>query len=289
MQNLVCYKTMPEWDAHSVPKGFRNRHNTKVGTWAKLTISSGKMKYYLLDENDNVLDTVIFTADSDIPFIEPQVWHKVEPLGDDLRCQLAFYCKPEDYYVKKYGLTAVHSEVLDAVQYISSGKALDLGCGRGRNALYLRHCGFDVTAFDANTSAIQDLQAIIADEKLDKIKAYVANIHDADWGGDYDLIVNTVVLMFLSTHKIPEVITKMQTSTRSGGYNVVVCAMDTEDYPMSAHRLPFRFGFKSGELRNYYRDWEIKKYNENVGHLHRRDSSGNQIALRFATLIARKK
>ncbi|MGL4276392.1 MAG: tellurite resistance methyltransferase TehB, partial [Morganella morganii] len=39
----------------------------------------------------------------------------------------------------------------------------------------------------------------------------------------------------------------------------------------------------------YYADWEILKYNENPGHLHRTDAAGNRIRLNFATLIARKK
>ena len=38
-----------------------------------------------------------------------------------------------------------------------------------------------------------------------------------------------------------------------------------------------------------YKEWEIIKYNENPGHLHKTDANGNRIALNFATLIARKK
>lgn len=50
----------------------------------------------------------------------------------------------------------------------------------------------------------------------------------------------------------------------------------------------FPFTFKEGELADYYKDWELVKYNENPGHLHRRDENGNRIQLRFATLLAKK-
>lgn len=40
--------------------------------------------------------------------------------------------------------------------------------------------------------------------------------------------------------------------------------------------------------KHYYRDWEILKYNEDVGQLHKTDANGNRISLRFATLLARK-
>ena len=103
---------------------------------------------------------------------------------------------------------------------------------------------------------------------------------------NYDFIVSTVVLMFLEAERIPAIIRNMQEHTNPGGYNLIVCAMDTEDYPC---QIPFSFTFKEGELAEYYKDWELVKYNENPGHLHRRDENGNRIQLRFATMLAKKK
>jgi tellurite resistance protein tehB len=91
--------------------------------------------------------------------------------------------------------------------------------------------------------------------------------------------------MFLQADRIPSIIQNMQEQTSIGGYNLIVCAMDTEDYPCSVN---FPFTFKEGELANYYKDWELVKYNENPGHLHRRDENGNRIQLRFATMLAKK-
>lgn len=293
MTELVCYKTMPEWDAKTLPKAFRNQHNTKVGTWAKLTIFSGELKYYALDETGNVLETVVFDNASDIPFIEPQAWHKVEPLSEDLHCQLAFYCQVDDYYQKKYKLSATHSEVVEAMQAIPAGRALDIGCGAGRNALFLQRQGFEVTAFDPNIASIERLQTIITTEQLDNISAFVGDVHRfsdlAEIADEtFDVVVCAVVLMFLDAERVPQVIRHMQSVTKAGGYNLIVCAMDSDDYPMSAHELPFDFGLTAGELSDYYQGWTLQKYNEDVGHLHRLDAEGNPIALRFATMLASK-
>ncbi|HCC1198197.1 TPA: tellurite methyltransferase, partial [Salmonella enterica subsp. enterica serovar Paratyphi C] len=38
----------------------------------------------------------------------------------------------------------------------------------------------------------------------------------------------------------------------------------------------------------YYEGWDMLKYNEDVGELHRTDENGNRIKLRFATMLARK-
>lgn len=288
MNNLIVYKTLPEWDFNSLPKGFRKKHNTKAGTWAKLNILEGELRYDALDEQGQILESFVFDANTDTPFVEPQAWHKVEPLTQDLRCQLSFYCSSEQYYQKKYKLSATHSEVLEVINHIQAGKALDLGCGGGRNALFLQQQGFEVTAFDKNSDSINKLKTIIAEELLNKIQAFVADAQEIKLREQYDLIIATVVLMFLDAKAISGVINSMQTHTQSGGYNLIVCAIDSEDYPLSAHQLPFGFGFKPNELANYYQGWQIKKYNEDVGHLHRLDENGNPIALRFVTLIAQK-
>ena len=107
---LIPYKTMPTWTAETLPEPFRKMHNTKVGTWAHLTILEGSLTFYELDEEGNVLAQHLFTKDSEIPFVEPQAWHRVSPASDDLKCYLTFYCTPEDYFAKKYDLTRTHSE-----------------------------------------------------------------------------------------------------------------------------------------------------------------------------------
>lgn len=288
MQDLICYKTLNEWDASTLPDAFRHRHNTKVGTWAKLTILEGELAYDALDEAGNSLETFVFTPENQPPLIEPQAWHKVTPLTPTMRCQLAFYCQRKDYYHKKYQLSRTHSEVLATMAYIQAGEALDLGCGQGRNALYLQQMGFQVTATDVNTTAVAKLNDIITAEKLAHIKAYVADANLADIQGEYDLIVSTVVLMFLKRKCQPAVIANMQAHTRPGGYNVLVCALDTPDYPCAPYDLPFESPMLTGEVENYYRHWHLKKCNENVGNLYRQDKYGNNIMLRFATLIAQK-
>lgn len=193
--------------------------------------------------------------------------------------------QPEDYYQQKYGLTRTHSEVIAAVDRLSTGTALDLGCGGGRNALYLNLKGFDVTAWDKNALSVAELNKIIDGERLNHIRASVQDLNTHRFSGAYDFILSTVVMMFLQRQAIPTLIQDMQNSTVRGGHNLIVAAMDTADYPCP---LPFSFTFKPNELKDYYRNWEIVKYNEDVGELHKTDASGKRIKLRFATLLARK-
>lgn len=281
---LIPYKRMPIWTRESMPQAVQEKHNTKVGTWGKIRILKGSLRFYKLTEDGEILASHIWQAGDDIPFVEPQAWHRVEPVSDELEWYLEFYCRPEDYFVKKYGSGAVHSEVLEAFQNIQVAKVLDLGCGQGRNSLFLAHQGLDVTALDQNELALASLEAIAEQEGLDlTIAPY--DIHQAALKEEYDWIISTVVLMFLEAERIPAIIKNMQDHTKTGGYNLIVCAMDTDQHPCTVN---FPFTFKEGELASYYKDWELVKYNENLGHLHKRDEQGNRIQLQFATMLARK-
>lgn len=193
--------------------------------------------------------------------------------------------RDENYFTEKYGLTRTHSEVVYAATQIAPGKALDLGCGNGRNSLYLAANGFDVTAWDKNPMSINNLEDIRAQEGLANLQAAVKDLNSLSFDGEYDFILSTVVLMFLEANTIPGLIANMQRCTRPGGYNLIVAAMDTDDYPCT---VGFPFAFKPGELRRYYADWSFLKYNEEVGELHRTDANGNRIKLRFATMLAQK-
>lgn len=283
-EKLIAYKRMPLWTKDTMSEAVQRKHNTKVGTWGKITVLKGKLKFVELTEDGEEVASHIFEAGADNPMAQPQAWHRVEALTDDVEWFLEFYCEPKDYFPKKYNSNPVHSEVLEAMESLSPGKALDLGCGQGRNALFLAQHGFEVTAVDQNELALEILQSIVEQEDLE-MTVGLYDINSANLKQSYDLIVSTVVLMFLQADRIPAIIRNMQDQTNPGGYNLIVCAMDTEDYPC---QVPFSFTFKEGELADYYKDWELVKYNENPGHLHRRDENGNRIALRFATMLAKK-
>ncbi|MGK2889705.1 MAG: SAM-dependent methyltransferase TehB [Candidatus Malihini olakiniferum] len=285
MQNIICYKTMPQWNAQTLPTAFQEKHNTQVGTWAKLTVLKGELTFTMLHKDGSVIGTYQFTEQNQPPFVEPQTWPRIVSASTDLECQLAFYCTTEDYYAKKHGLTATHSEVVAALEQVVLGKVLDLGCGGGRNALYMNLRGFDVTAYDKNLNSISSLKGIISSENLSGIRASLYDINKAALDEQYDLIISTVVLMFLERERIPFIIRNIQECTVEGGYNLIVAAMSTKDFPCP---LPFSFTFQHNELHEYYAGWDILKYNEDVGELHKTDKNENRIKLRFATLLARK-
>lgn len=286
---LVSYKLMPVWHRNDIPAGFQKQHNTKVGTWAQLTIFKGSIEFVTMEPDGTITGEFHFDKDNQPPLIHPQEWHMLVSATDDIECQMDFMCMPEDYFAKRHDLSRTHPDVLEAMEHVEPGRALDLGCGNGRNALYLAKQGFFVDAWDKATERLDNLQRIADAEKLDdNVFISDADLNDIDsleFDGPYDFILSTVVLMFLQPNAIAPLIARMKEETAPGGYNLIVSAMDSDDYPC---RVPFPFRFRSGELKAHYEGWEIIKYNENPGKLHRTDENGNRIEMRFATILARK-
>lgn len=179
----------------------------------------------------------------------------------------------------RYGLNPAHSEVAAACQIIAPCKALDMGCSNGRNALYLSQLGFEVSALDLNHDAIAMLQSIAKQENITNIQAQVYEINTAKLIDDYDFIACVVTLMFVDSARVNAVLADMQARTLPGGYNLIVCAMDTDEHPCPVN---FPFTLNSNELAKAYQGWELVKYNEDLGTMH------NGAELQFATLLARK-
>lgn len=285
-QDLVCYKEMPIWTQERIPQGFQRPHNTKAGTWAKLTVLKGELTFAFVNENGEILSKHVFSPEQQPPMIEPQRWHQIVSSTPDVECQLRFYCAKQDYFAKKYGLTPTHSEMVMATPYLTGGRALDVGCGQGRNALYLNQMGYEVDAWDINPNSLDKLQQIIAAEGIQNIHVAQRDLNaDPSISDSYDFIYCTVVMMFLEAQTVPALIAQMQQATKVNGYNLIVCAMDTDDIPAQPD---FPFTFKPGQLSELYQGWQLIKYNEDVGELHRVDAQGNRIKQHFATMLAQK-
>ncbi len=100
------------------------------------------------------------------------------------------------------------------------GKALDIGCGPGRNAIWLARQGWDVTGIDASQVGLS--------QALAKAKEYgvsITTIHSdifmAEMGKDsYDLVV--MANIHLTPPLREQLFTKAQAAIKDGGYLFVI-------------------------------------------------------------------
>ena len=259
--NLLCFKRTSNLTALALPKTYREGFWTKQGVWTKLIIVKGKMKFTFLNKENDVLKQFSYNKKSNIELIEPERIFRIYPTSTDLQFHLEFYCTPEDYFFNKYNLSPAHTEIVNAMKYIKACKTLDLGAGQGKNSLYLSSLDFNITAVDINAKFLQDLADISIKEKLN-LNVFKHDITEANIKDSYDFIFSTDVFMYLNPTRIQSIITNIKQQTNQNGFNLIVSALNAtkQGCPLT----PFPFTFIEGELKEYYEDWRIIRYEENI-------------------------
>ena len=92
-------------------------------------------------------------------------------------------------------------EIIEGPDARAPGKALDLGCGTGTNAIYMAQHGWEVTAIDFVPRAIAMAKAKAAAAKVAPrlIRGDVTRLDDLGVGGGYTLVFDLGCL-----HSIPQ-------------------------------------------------------------------------------------
>jgi len=121
----------------------------------------------------------------------------------------------------------------EAVRKLPTGKALDAGMGRGRNAIWLASLGWDVTGYDISPDALSVAQTY-AEAAGVKIKTIESSHDQFDFGeSQWDLIVCAYNFMDLADPKWPPILWR---SLKSGGL-VVTQATATDSVKFSSRTI----------------------------------------------------
>lgn len=75
-------------------------------------------------------------------------------------------------------------------------KVLDIGCGEGKDAVYMAQMGYDVSAFDLTENGIRKT-INLAKSKNVSINAYVDDINTFDIREQYDIVYSTGTVQYL--------------------------------------------------------------------------------------------
>lgn len=136
---------------------------------------------------------------------------------------------------------------------------LDVGCGDGKNAVYLAKQGFEsIDAFDINENAVGKIERICTSQNL-RINTQVTSVNDFVFEKQYDLVLSFGVYHFVDKAEWKAFIKKAQDNTRVGGIHII--QMFNDSIPPTSDIAPFAIGMaKEGELCELYEGWEIIQY-----------------------------
>ena len=147
-------------------------------------------------------------------------------------------------------------QLVDGSSAVARWRVLDVGCGEGKNAMYLARLGATVHAMDISASAIRNARrawddaSLVTWEVADACARFFAP-------AEYDLVVAYGLLHCLpSEHAIGTLIRSLQLATRPGGYNVV-CTFNDREQDLTAHPDLNPTLLAHRQYLNYYRSWEL--------------------------------
>ena len=128
--------------------------------------------------------------------------------------------------------------VVDAVKLMPPGRALDLACGRGRNAVFLVEQGWSVVGIDGSAAVMEGIDPRVTTRVLDLERNPLPYENDS-----FDMVC---IIHFLHRPLFGEA----RRVTRPGG--AVVSAIHTTRSTMNP-----KYTVAIGELRSLFSDWEI--------------------------------
>ena len=147
-----------------------------------------------------------------------------------------------------------NSLLTQAVEGRRPGKALDVGMGEGRNAIYLAKQGWQVTGIDRAEGALAVARQQ-ANKQGVKITPILQSAEEFDWGREqWDL----VALLYVSA--VRGNVAKIRESLRPGGLVVVEAFLAPPGSPARGTE------YEPGELRKMFGEgFEILRYEETEG------------------------
>lgn len=107
--------------------------------------------------------------------------------------------------------------------HIRPGHALDLGCGTGRNAVYLARAGFDVDAVDYSHEAVAWATQRAAEADV-AMRLHQASVFDVPiTPGSMDLVVDGGCFHHLAPHRRDDYIALVAGALKPGGQLAMTC------------------------------------------------------------------
>jgi tellurite methyltransferase len=136
--------------------------------------------------------------------------------------------------------------LIETANRLRPGRALDLACGTGRNALWLVEHGWRVTAVDGSATAIEILRRGASERGL-VIGTAVADLEKHEYAIDpsaWDLIA---ICYYLQR----DIFEPAKQGLAPGGVLLAIVHLTEPGEHPTNHRLP------PGELQGHFRGWEI--------------------------------
>lgn len=162
-------------------------------------------------------------------------------------------------------------------------RLLDIGCGEGKDAVFMARCGYAVSAFDITQTGI-DKTRRLADRAGVYVDAFVADVNEFRPEQEYDILFSSGVLHYIRPELRADIFSAYQAHTSVNGLHALNVFVP-KPFIAPPPEVEVSYDWHSGELFALYRDWKHEVAAETIFDC---NSSGIPHQHCMDVLIARK-
>ena len=142
-------------------------------------------------------------------------------------------------------------------------KVLDIGCGEGKDAVYMAEKGYRVFAFDLTENGIRKTNAL-AEKRGVSINAYVDDINTFDTSESFDIIYSTGTVQYLFEENKADFFKKLEKITNTDGIVFINVFVEKPFLELPPDWDKEEKMWKTGELFTYFADWRVERIDEGI-------------------------
>lgn len=143
-------------------------------------------------------------------------------------------------------------------------KVLDIGCGEGKDAVFLARCGYDVSAFDISEAGLSKTKRL-AEKNRVHVRIFRANICDYRLDEGYDILFSSGTLHYIKPELRDEVMANYKSHINENGMVALHVFVEKPFIGLPPDdNLSHYFPWKSGQLFMYFHDWVINYCTEYI-------------------------
>jgi cyclopropane fatty-acyl-phospholipid synthase-like methyltransferase len=134
-------------------------------------------------------------------------------------------------------------------------RAVDLGAGEGRDAVYLADRGMDVVAVDVSTNGLAKARRLAADRGVE-LACVRGDVNTVGLAGPVDVLYSIGTIQYLRPSVRASQFAHWRRQTRPGGVHALFAFVDRAEIPPAPDWRAGEHLFDPGELAAYYDGWE---------------------------------
>ena len=142
----------------------------------------------------------------------------------------------------------------------SRARVLDLGCGEGRDSVFLAERGHAVVGLELSIDGLRKAARLAADRGV--LASWVcAALPSLPLRGPFDLVFSCGSIHYVASADRPRLFQELRALTRSGGYHAHVVFTGRRVYREKGETVHY---FAPRELRDAYRDWTVLRHEQGL-------------------------